>query len=80
MHDVPGRIDLVIVVAAVSQRRAGLRCKTGYKRRSEQTAHLFLLPKATLGYGRSSNGLSSLARQFAAEAEIRVHHHSGCRV
>jgi hypothetical protein len=45
MHDVPGRIYVVIVVASVGQRRADLPRKTDHKRRGKKATHLFLLVK-----------------------------------
>jgi hypothetical protein len=79
MDNVPGRINVVIIVAAVGERWASLPCKTD-KRRGDQRAHLFRFLEVAFGHRRSDDRWSGLAREVAAEAEIRVDHHSGRRV
>ena len=51
MHDMPGRIDVVIIVAAVRPSRAWLIGKT-YKRCGNEIAHLLRLPEAALFHRR----------------------------
>jgi hypothetical protein len=79
MHNVPGRINVVIIVAAVGERWASLRYKAD-KRRGDQIAHLILLFEAALSHRRPDDRWLGLARQFTPEAEIRVDHHSRCGV
>jgi hypothetical protein len=79
VHDVPRRIDVVIIVAGVAEHwTADLPQKTGRHQRCGQKAtHLFLLLENALAHRRPNNGWSTLASQLAALAEIRVDCHTG---
>jgi hypothetical protein len=61
MHHVTGRIDVVIIIAAVGERSASVPYKTD-ERRSEQIAHLFLILKTALVHRRPNDRWSGLAR------------------
>jgi hypothetical protein len=79
MNEVARGIDVVIIVAIVSERRADLTRETDLKSHSHQTTHLFLLVRV-LARRRSNEWLSGGTRRSAVKAEICVHRHTGRRI
>jgi hypothetical protein len=80
MDEMARGIDVVIIVAVVSERRADLTRETDHNGCSHQTRiDLFLLVRV-LAHRRSNESLSGVARRSAVKVEICVHRHTGRRI